>query len=146
MFLEFKWTTSRGQDTYGYNICSLWVDGYKRSSCMGGGYDMQGTAYGDWLEKDYQDRLKRIHYKSHTTVSPDAGYQARLKEDPPGNLYGMTSYYDKNGTVTKVHLDGACGMRAMEDVGDAIGIKLTFQRRKRSDNTVYFAEDTSNAR
>ena len=28
--LKFKYTTSKGRDSYGYNICSLWVDGEKR--------------------------------------------------------------------------------------------------------------------
>ena len=38
--LKFKYTTSRGRDSYGYNICSLWVDGEKKASTCGGGYDM----------------------------------------------------------------------------------------------------------
>jgi hypothetical protein len=36
--LKFKYTTSKGRDSYGYNICSLWVDGEKVSSTCGGGY------------------------------------------------------------------------------------------------------------
>lgn len=44
--LQFKWTISRGRDTYGYNICSLYVDGKKVSGCSGGGYDMMGTCLG----------------------------------------------------------------------------------------------------
>ena len=30
--LKFKYTTSRGRNSYGYNICSLWVDNEKVSS------------------------------------------------------------------------------------------------------------------
>lgn len=55
--LEFKWTTSRGRDTYGYNICTLYVDGRKAARCNGGGYDMKGTCLGDWVARAYRDRL-----------------------------------------------------------------------------------------
>jgi len=58
--LEFKWTVSRGRDTDGYNICSLYVDGRKVASCNGGGYDMKGTALGNWIAKAYADRLRKL--------------------------------------------------------------------------------------
>ena len=45
--LTFKWTVSRGRDSYGYNIVTLRVDGDKVSSCNGGGYDMKGTCLGN---------------------------------------------------------------------------------------------------
>lgn len=55
--LEFRWTVSRAQDTYGYNICTLFVDGSKAARCNGGGYDMEGTALGSWIARAYADRL-----------------------------------------------------------------------------------------
>jgi hypothetical protein len=58
--LEFRWTTSRGRDSYGYNICSLLVDGRKVSSCNGGGYDMKGTALANWIERAYAGRLNTL--------------------------------------------------------------------------------------
>lgn len=58
--LEFKWSVSRGRDTYGYNICSLYVDGRKVASCNGGGYDMKGTCFGIFLEKHFADRLRKL--------------------------------------------------------------------------------------
>lgn len=58
--LEFKWGVSRGRDSYGYNICSLYVDGIKVSSCNGGGYDMKGTALGNWVASVFAKRLTRI--------------------------------------------------------------------------------------
>lgn len=42
---------SRGYDTYGYNVVSCYVDGVKKGSCKGGGYDMQGVSASKWLEK-----------------------------------------------------------------------------------------------
>lgn len=55
--LEFLWTVSRGRDTYGYNICSLYVDGFKKASCNGGGYDMRGTSLGNWIASEFKDSL-----------------------------------------------------------------------------------------
>jgi hypothetical protein len=43
--LEFKWSVSKGRDTYGYDICSLYVDGKKVSSCYGinNDYDLKAA-------------------------------------------------------------------------------------------------------
>jgi len=32
--IEIKWSVSKGRDTYGYNICSLWSWGKKLTSCI----------------------------------------------------------------------------------------------------------------
>lgn len=58
--LEFKFGTSRGRDTYGYTICSLYVDGHKVASCNGGGYDMKGTALGRYIARTYAARLRAL--------------------------------------------------------------------------------------
>ena len=58
--LVFKWTVLRGRDTYGYNICSLYVDGRKVSPCNGGGYDMNGTALGNWVAGRFSDELMKL--------------------------------------------------------------------------------------
>jgi hypothetical protein len=57
MTLEFRWSVSRGRDTYGYNICTLTADGRKVARCNGGGYDMKGSCFGDFIAKHYADRL-----------------------------------------------------------------------------------------
>lgn len=49
--VKFKWSVSRGRETYGYNICTAYVDDEKVGQSMGGGYDMQGAAIADWLEQ-----------------------------------------------------------------------------------------------
>lgn len=58
--LEIKWTTSRGRDTYGYNVCTLYADGRKVARCNGGGYDMEGACLGNWLTYAYPDRLREL--------------------------------------------------------------------------------------
>lgn len=60
MILEFKWTVSKARDTYGYNICTLYVNGRKSARCNGGGYDMQGTCLGNWLASHYAERLRQL--------------------------------------------------------------------------------------
>lgn len=49
--LTVTWTVSRGRDTYGYNIVTLRERGDVVARCNGGGYDMRGTVFADWLEK-----------------------------------------------------------------------------------------------
>lgn len=58
--LEFKWTVSRGRDTYGYNICTLYADGSRVARCNGGGYDMEGTVLGSFIARNFSDRLLRL--------------------------------------------------------------------------------------
>ena len=59
--LKFKYTTSKGRDSYGYNICSLWVDGEKVSSTCGGGYDMKGKAFGYWIARKFEKELLKFN-------------------------------------------------------------------------------------
>jgi hypothetical protein len=99
--LHFKWTVSRGRETYGYNICSLYVDGRKVSSCNGGGYDMKGTAFGNWVEVAFQDKLQE------------------LKLDPKV-YYGLSFYKDK------YHIDGACGFSSVVRIVEKLGYELVW--------------------
>ena len=108
--LEFRWTVSRGRDTYGYNICSLYVDGIKVSSCKGGGYDMEGTALGDFISDAYQDRLQNIRDKTHRYTDD--------RRTEPGTLYGLSV------VLGKMHIDGACGILSVIRIMRSIGLEL----------------------
>ena len=55
--LAIKWGTSRGRDTYGYTTCTLSEDGKRLAAFNGGGYDMRGTVFGDWLARAYRNLL-----------------------------------------------------------------------------------------
>ncbi len=140
MNLEFKRTTSRGNDTYGYNIVSLYVDGKKKSSCMGGGYDMMGTALGDFVEKQFQEKLLAFADKAndHITYSSDGEYMGR-DESKSGPFYGMTTYW-QDGKPTRVALDGGCGLRAMETIVQELGYRLKYVSRS-SNREVYTLEE-----
>lgn len=126
--LEFKWTTSKGRDTYGYNICSLYVDGKKVTSCNGGGYDMKGTCLGEFIKMQFLEDLKKL----------PANYGSG---DNHRGFYGLVFYNPKTGNRKpefeegfKVSLDGACGFSSMERVLNAIGYKIKYisQSKNRS--------------
>jgi len=102
MLLSFKWTVSKGRDTYGYNIVTLSVNGEKASRCDGGNYDMNGTCLAMWMQERFKEELLKFKY------------------DEKGNsdFYGLTFY---NG---KPHLNGACGWESMEHVLKELGYYL----------------------
>lgn len=113
LLAEFRWTVSRGRDTYGYNICTLYIDGCKVASCNGGGYDMQGTCLADWLQDNEQERLK--HLKAST-------------------YYGLFFYNPKRKKRQKrysagcsIVLDGGCGFSSIERIGERIGYKFQYK-------------------
>lgn len=142
--LHFKWTISRGRDTYGYNICTLLVDGEKAGRCMGGGYDMQGTSFAQWLEHAYQEELIKFNNDNGINERPPVNtYESKdgiiRKYALPG-YYGMSVIVKPNGK-SEVHLDGACGMRSIEQIAEAIGIKLQWnpESGKYKNHTYYTA-------
>lgn len=149
--LVWKWTTSRGQDTYGYNICSLYADGVKMASTCGGGYDMKGTAYGDFIQDEYQERLLKLHRRAGTrwSISPSGNYK-RLKTKAEnkivwrgdrGELYGLTSYYKRGETKPfKVCLDGGCGFESMQKIARNIGLKVQYNSEVKN-QTSYLLKD-----
>jgi len=100
--IEVKWGISRGRDTDGYTTCGLYANGRKMASCSGGGYDLRGTVFGDFLEKEFQPEL--------------------LKMPREGRLYGSRLLTDKG--KEKISLDGACGQECMEQVIRVMGGKL----------------------
>ncbi len=125
-FLELKWSVSRGRDTYGYNICTL-IDCAtgSRYRCNGGGYDMVGTVFGDWLQQAHQDRLRKISDRAHYQRSQR--YESSARCDAANSLYGMTHYSDDGRIV----LDGACGIESMLKIAEAAGIKVSAVRGRR---------------
>ena len=108
--LKLSWSVSRGRDTYGYNICRL-DDGStgKRYKCNGGGYDMAGTVFGEWLADVYQAELKAA-----------------------GNV--VTDMYGARNYLDSVQLDGACGLESMLRIAEAIGLEVEREYVKKGVN------------
>ena len=130
--LDIVWSTSRGRDTYGYNICKVVSNGGKWSTC-GGGYDMVGTAVGNWFADVHQEDLKAL-VASHDKALEECGYQVpgyrKIKQ-----FYGLT--LNPNGEVT---LDGGCGINSMENIIKACGFDIEYAVNRRGNVTNYFVQ------
>lgn len=139
--LVITWSISRGRDTYGYNICRLDDrETGKRYRCNGGGYDMIGTVFGDWLEDYYQDDLmaKVKELMTNPEAFEDCGYSVSgyLKFN---DLYGMT-YNTHKG---KVELDGGCGISSMIHIAEALGLEVQREGNKKGHTTGYYVTKTN---
>ena len=111
--IEIRYTTSRGAETYGWDICTLRIDGRRVASCKGGGYDMRGTCLADWIKKQFPNELRRLS---------------------PANYYGL-SFRDPRAKTHRKHwrpgyvvgLDGGCGWNSMERILNAFGFHLVWR-------------------
>ena len=116
--LSLSWSVSRGRDTYGYNICRLDDrNNGQRFKCMGGGYDMIGTVFGQWLETYYQAELLTLKERANYSRFIDGGYTPANRDD---SLYGMAYLEEEN----RISLDGACGLECMIRIAEAIGLEV----------------------
>lgn len=137
--LSLSWSISKGRETYGYNICRLDDrNNGERFKCMGGGYDMVGTVFGNWLEANYQDRLLAIKARaSHVFPIDGAHYPANT----PESLYGMRYHENDN----RISLDGACGIDCMIRIAEEIGIDVQrdyiAKGRRRGDTIGWFISE-----
>jgi len=145
LFARFKWTVSRGRNTYGYNICTLYIDGEKVAACNGGGYDMQGTCLGNWLAVHGEKRLCKLDkgfyglsfhdpdFDPGQAVLPDGKTVAQAEED--GVSLGLDRYQQFHAASSKVPterhkiplIDGACGMSSVLAIGEAIGYRFEYK-------------------
>lgn len=128
MILHFKWTVSRGRDTYGYNICTLYVDGVKTAKCNGGGYDLQGTVLGEFIQNKYQTELMKIKKKAggKLIVETEGKWSNPSSE---GELYGMKYVIDQKRKTETIQLDGACGFDSMRKIIKALNLELTYMQK-----------------
>ncbi len=117
--LRFKYGVSRGVNSYGYRIVSLYLNGEKKYSTNGGGYDMRGTVFASYLNEKYVDRLKTLpaNYGSHDN---NTGY------------YGLCHYEDNNKRqhqatdISKTFVNGMCGMSEMIRIAKAISLEVEY--------------------
>lgn len=114
--LEFKWGTSRGVDTYGYALCSLYVDGKRVARCNGGGYDMKGTCFGDYLAGAYADRLRALKEADMPAQSHWDG-ERRVSD---GNAFYGLRFIDPKYDPGKAVIGADCSDRTLAPAG-AVG-------------------------
>lgn len=100
--LSFKWSVSKARNTYGYNICTLKINDKKVCQCDGGGYDMNGTCLGIWMENHFKKELLKLKYN----------------KNGESDFYGLKLYNNI------LYLDGACGFSSMENILKELGYTL----------------------
>lgn len=130
--IEFRWGVSRGEDTYGYNLCSLYVDGKKVAMTSGGGYDMKGAAFAMWMRKTFIGEIMKLEGNTGSNDKPGGYYGlsfGRPKKD--GSGWQSHKRYQEGDEIS---LDGACGMGSMERILGAIGWEY---RKLRTKGEVY---------
>ena len=131
--LNISWSVSRGQDTYGYNICRLDdIRTGKRYRTCGGGYDMIGSVLGDWLEDRFQEELRALVADLPKQKYGGTSYM-QISEEINPKYYGLTISPDG-----KVCLDGACGVSSMQQIGRALGLKFQWLGNRKGHTTGYF--------
>lgn len=101
--LEIRHSISRGRDTYGHNIVTLW-DGRKAFRACGGGYDMVGTVFAQWLMHAHKDAICKL---------PPYG---------TGESEGFFGLFERDG---RFWLNGACGIDCMKRIAKAAGLQVS---------------------
>lgn len=116
--LTLKWGVSRGVNSYGYILCTLYANGKKEIQTNGVGYDMAGTVLGSYLKRYYLPRIIKLK-GNHGGMDDGTGY------------YGLMYYHATTGERSKTYKDGygvslddACGWSAMVRIADAIGLNI----------------------
>ena len=134
--IKFKWTVSKARDSYGYNICTLIVDGEKVSRCNGGGYDMKGTCFGNWVAYQFKDELLKFKKQFHGLTFHNPNYKVDdeiILKEQKGESFGLERYQDfykqSSKLPTEKHtiaqIDGACGFSCVENILNELGYSLT---------------------
>jgi hypothetical protein len=118
--LSLRWTLSKAADTYGYNALKLTDTRTKRGfRAVGGGYDMEGTVFAEWLTAAHPERLEAIAGRAFNVYTPGRGTDRA--DIPLGTgLYGLT----RTAGTSDVRLDGACGLSSMLAIAEAAGLEV----------------------
>jgi len=131
------------------------VNEKKVSSCNGGGYDMEGTALGDWFAIKFKEELLKLDKEFYGLTYHDPNYEPGKKiiegetveeREKTGKSIGLERYQAFHGasskTPTNKHviplIDGACGFSSVERIINAIGYEL--ERVINEENTYILME------
>lgn len=131
--LRFVWTTDEQTQ---YNRCSLKDANDKTlNSNAGGGYDMKGTALGDFINTQFNELIKKL-------PADRGGRLNRVRE----GFYGLIHYNERGGKKTTFlkrsndrtvsWVDGGCGFASMERILKKIGFSLEYT--KETKNTIQY--------
>jgi len=122
-YLDASWSISKAKDTYGYNRVQVQdAETGKRFSACGGGYDMLGSAFGEWLQHTHQDLLLCYSGMAHDVCEQMEQGKPWTRQTNKQGLYGMT--LNTRQGVKDVSLDGGCGLDCMLRIAKHIGLEL----------------------
>lgn len=132
--LTLTWSTSRGRDTYGYNIARLddSISGNRYRTC-GGGYDMIGTVFAQWFKENYQQSLLELWKANEDNAKPYGNCEGWFCNP---DFYGMT--YKKDGD--RILLDGACGLESIKRIVEACGFEVERSYNKKGHTTGFYVQ------
>ena len=114
--LIFKYGVSRATDNYGENTVGCWFNGNeKRGFCVGGNYDMNGTAFAEFIENTFREELKAKSAKGY--------YGFHFYNKKTRKRQTQWSENCSNGGF----LDGGCGFDSILQVfRDKLGYNLRY--------------------
>lgn len=121
--LHFRWTVSRGLETDGWNISTVYANGDKVGRCNGGGYDMQGTCLAQWFTKEAGELVKKLPSNYGSGDHKDGFYGLRH-----WNTKTNKSQHRNTGPHCETTLDGGCGFDSVRRVMERLKYKLQYVR------------------
>lgn len=98
---------SRGRNTFGFNIVGI-VDENTgaRIRAIGGGYDMLGAVVGEWLNKNYKNRIQTVDSNEFPAVNNGVvgGACGRSTVYRIANAIGLkiTENWNKKGNIVSI--------------------------------------------
>ena len=134
--IEVRWGTSKSRNTYGYTTCNLYAFDRKLCGCNGGGYDLEGTALGSFIELHLVKYLKKkIKTKRTGLAWQNPNWKVPeeiLKQEQEGKSLGLERYQafhsSKSDILTEKHtvpiLDGGRGSDLMKDIISDCGLSI----------------------
>ncbi len=150
---RIRWNTHKPT---GYPQCNLNVGGDKVARCNGGGYDMVGTCFGDWVAATFVPQLNKLTTKFYGLTFHDPNFDAAkvvVKEtgrtveemEKAGTSLGLDRYQQTmwasspvpTATHTEPQIDGGCGLDAVRTIFEAIGGKIKWVKDRRPNGSDY---------
>jgi hypothetical protein len=132
--LNINWSVSRNPESYGDNVCTLRHEGKKLASCDGGGYDMVGKVFGNWMTKEFAVELNALNPADAPVKPPsEPAWWLPTSEDlPDGNTaiqrwYGLT-FHDPNYDPGKTTFKCEDGVTRTIDEAEKLGVSLGLER------------------
>ncbi|MEM3335450.1 MAG: hypothetical protein QXY47_05410 [Thermoplasmata archaeon] len=126
-YCEIK-TTPRGYKGYNGIYVRLYVNGQLAGSCGGGGYDMVGKVFSQWLNKNFNKRLRELAKKEIEEMKKN---KKITYNNRGGGIYGLVVCKEKN--KINVYVDGTTGKSQVFKIIEAMNGKIEQLRNKRGE-------------